>query len=87
MFGDIDSVLIKKDDDDFVTLPRSENENCQMNGKPTISVPLMVNGTTADVDMDSRGDKIDSPKTERPPPRFQVIGPAKTTQDEKETRF
>lgn len=70
MFGDIDSVLIKKDDDDFVTLPRSENENCQMNGKPTISVPLlMVKGTTADVDIEYRGDKIDSPKTKRSPPR------------------
>lgn len=70
MFGDIDSVLIKKDDDDFDTLPRSENEDCQMNGKPTISVPLlMVNGTTADVDIESRGDKIDSPKPKRSPPR------------------
>lgn len=86
--SDSDSISTKKDDDDFDTLPRSENGDCRMNGKPITSVPiLMVNGTTADVDLDSRGDKIDSPKTERSPPRFQMIGPTKPTQDEKETRF
>lgn len=86
--SDSDSISIKKDDDDFDTLPRSENGDCRMNENPITSVPiLMVNGTTADVDMDSRGDKIDSPKTERSTPRFLVIGPAKTTQDKKETRF
>lgn len=86
--SDSDSVSIKKDDDDFDTLPRSQNGDCRINEKPITSVPiLMVNGTTTDVDMDSRGDKIDSPKTERSPPRFQVMGPAKPTQVEKETRF
>ena len=32
----------------------------------------MVNGATADPDFDSRGEKIESPKTERSAPRFDA---------------
>lgn len=65
-FSDSDLVLIKKDDDDFDMLFCFENGDCWMNENFIISVfILMVNGIIVDVDMDFRGDKIDSLKMER----------------------
>lgn len=68
--SDNDLVLIKKDDGDFdIYLYFGiyfENGDCWMNENYIISVfILMVNGIIVDVDMDFRGDKIDSLKMER----------------------
>lgn len=64
--SDNDLVLIKNDDGDFDMLFCFENGDCWMNENFIISVLiLMVNGIIVDVDMDFRGDKIDSLKIER----------------------
>ena len=81
--SDSGSYSNKSFDDESDTLPRVPKLDGWRSDVPI----LMVNGATTDPDFDSKSEKIESPKSERSAPRFQVNAPSKCNRTEKETRF